>query len=194
MALFGTAKDKDVVKKVRKKKKGREFTTNVKTVVEIKTVGDIPPVVDARQAVSEGELNTAAINGYRSLKSDFIRYFIIKGSEGRSNRQFIISALQSMGVPVKENAVVDNNVIQEAFSSFSTEDLNETVRRKFNALKKLTSFYTDFYERARFSQDLHGDGDGIVDRMIEVYNYMDIMYLYFPESHTKRLDGDGDGT
>lgn len=189
MALFGSGKEKDVVKKVRKKKKGKELASSVKTVIEIKTVGDIPPIVEARQAVSEGELNQAAINGFRTMKKDYIRYFRVDPIAGGSNRDFIIKTLTSMGVDVSERAFVDNLAITEALDG--DEEAEENVKAKYNALRKLTRFYLDYYEKARFSHDLHGDGDDIVDRMIEVYNYMDIMYLYFPEANMKREMGNG---
>lgn len=184
MALFGSSKDKDVVKKVRKKKKGKELSSNVKTVIEIKTVGDIPPIIEARQAISEGELSQAAINGFRKMKKDYSRYFRLDHVQGSSNRDFLIRTMESMGMQVDERAHVDNLAFADAFET--EEEVEEQVKPKFNALKKLTSFYLDYYEKARFSQDLHGDGEDIVDRMIEVYNYMDIMYLYFPEANMSR--------
>lgn len=186
MALFGTRKEKDVVKKVRKKKKGKELASSVKTVIEIKTVGDIPPIIEARQAISEGELNQAAINGFRTMKRDYIRYFRVNPYAGGSNRDFIIRTLSSLGVTVKENAFVDNLAILEAIDG--GEESVENDRAKYNALRKLTRFYLEFYEKARFSHDLHGDGENIVDKMIEVYNYMDIMYLYFPEANMRKAE------
>ncbi len=187
MALFGSDKQKDVIKKVRKKKKGKELASSVKTVIEIKTVGDIPPIVEARQAISEGELNSAAINGFRAMKRDYIKYFRVDPVSGGSNRDFIIKTLASMGIGVSENAYVDNLAILEALDN--DEDAEENSKAKFNALRKLARFYLDYYEKARFSHDLHGDGEDIVDRMVEVYNYMDIMYLYFPEANMKRAIG-----
>lgn len=189
MALFGSGKQKDVVKKVRKKKKGKELASSVKTVIEIKTVGDIPPVVEARQAISEGELNKAAIEGFRAMKRDYIKYFRVDPVSGGSNRDFIIRTLRSMGVEVSENALVDNVSILEALDG--EDETEEDSRAKYNAMRKLAKFYLDFYEKARFSHDLHGDGEDIVDKMIEVYNYMDIMYLYFPESNMKRAQENG---
>lgn len=190
MALFGSSKDKDVVKKVRKKRKGKELSSSVKTVIEIKTVGDIPPIIEARQAISEGELNQAATEGFRKMKADYSRYFRVDPVRGSSNRDFIIRTLQSMDIGVDESAHVDNLAMLEAFDV--DEDLGESQRPKFNALRKLTTFYLDYYEQARFSQDLHGDGEDIVDRMIEVYNYMDIMYLYFPEANMSKKEQEND--
>lgn len=185
MALFGTSKDKDVVKKVRKKKKTRELTSNVKTVIEIKTVGDIPPIVETRQKISDGELNEAAIDGFRALKRDYIRYFRVDPQTNASNREFVLRTLNDMGFPASEGASVDNNALIEAFNG--GKEISSAIKSKFNGLKKLTTFYIDYYEKARFSQELHGDGEDIVDRMIDVYNYMDIMYLYFPETSSKKV-------
>lgn len=187
--MFGSKKQKDVVKKVRKKKKGKELVSSVKTVIEIKTVGDIPPVVEARQSVSEGKLNKAAIDGFRAVKSDYIKYFRVNPVTGGSNRDFIITTLKSMGRQVGENALVDNMAILQAFDG--EEDAEDDSKAKFNALRKLAKFYLDYYEKARFSHDIDGEGDDIVDKMIEVYNYMDIMYLYFPESSMKRSPDNG---
>lgn len=188
MAIFGPGKNKDVVKKVRKKKKSKEIASSVKTVIEVKTVGDVPPIVEARQAISEGELNQAAINGFRTMKADYIKYFRVDPVSGGSNREFLVKTLGSMGIKVGESAYVDNAAITDALEV--DEEMDDSSRAKFNALRKLARFYLEYYEKARFSHDLHGDGEDIVDRMVEVYNYMDIMYLYFPESKFKRAPED----
>ncbi len=185
MALFGIKDSKDVVKKVRKKKKAKELTSNVKTVIEIKTVGDIPPIVEARQRISDGELNEAAIEGFRALKKDFIRYFRVEPHSSASNRDFILYTLDAMGHKPAENASVDNNSLLDSFNG--GQGIESDAKPKYSALKKLTTFYIDYYEKARFSHDLHGDGEDIVDRMADVYNYMDIMYLYFPETSTRKV-------
>ncbi len=187
MALFGerSKNNENGNGKKSKKKKPKEQTSNVKTVIEIKTVGDIPPIVEARQKISDGELNEAAIDGYRALKRDYIRYFRVDPQANASNRDFIIRTLKDLGYEAGENASVDNTAILDLFNG--GKDVDSAIKSKYSALKKLATFYLDYYEKARFSENLHGDGEDIVDRMIDVYNYMDIMYLYFPETSTRKV-------
>ena len=66
--------------------------------------------------------------------------------------------------------------------TFTTED---DSKNRAQALRKLLTFYLNFYEPARFAQEVSFDGDDLMNRFSEIYNYMDIMKLYFSDSDVR---------
>jgi hypothetical protein len=58
---------------------------------------------------------------------------------------------------------------------------------RLNALKKLTSFYLEYYERTKYGDEWSPDPETVIERLEDIYNYMDIMYLYY--STGKKVEG-----
>lgn len=185
MALFanGTKKVKSKKVKSAQPRRSRFVNQGVETVVEVKTVGDIPPVLEARKMIGEGDIDLAAKILFKAARDDYTRYFSTSGSSN-GNRHFFISEISSLKVALPEMAYVDNTTIKESLNRIEINPSDQRMENRVNALKKLASFYLDFYEKARFSKNYDFDGDGLVGRFSEIYNYMDIMALYFP-SHSE---------
>lgn len=185
----GGAETKKVIsdgnKKPRKQKTRFKGPTmeNVETVVEVKTVGDIPPALEARKLIGENDLIGAAKVTFQAAKKDYSRYFGARLSDSEGSRHFFINELSSMKIKVPENGYVDSFTIMEAFDdAVSTE---EDSKNRVQALRKLLTFYLNFYEPARFAQEVSFDGDDMMNRFSEIYNYMDIMKLYFSDSDVR---------
>ena len=163
----------------KKKDKSSQSNQSVEHVVEVKTIGDITPVIETRKLIGDNEYRKAIILAYNSAKSDYLRYFSESPVENESNRYFFIRSMKQFGIEIPETGYVDNHAIINSVSM--TPKLGQEKLNQFNALKKLAMFYLDLYEKAKFSKNPAIDGDTIVKRLIDIYNYMDIAKLYFPD-------------
>lgn len=186
MALFANNKTRTKTAKVKSKTKAKPRTKmrpsrfsneGVETVVEVKTVGDIPPVLEARKLLGDENINGAAQTLYKAARGDYVRYFSAKGDVTGGNRDFFITELATFNVKVPEIGLVDNYTITEAINGLKPEA--DEMMNRVNTLKKLSSFYLNYYEKARYSNDHQFDGEELVSKFSEIYNYMDIMKLYF---------------
>lgn len=162
--------------KLKKRKKEKRGS---RTVIKVKTVGDIPPVMSARRQLGNGEVSRAIIEGYNSAKNDYIRQFNVEVDRSLTNRQFLIREFNSLGITMPEEGNLDNGVIVDLMER--NVFISDTDKNRINALRKLTSFYIDFYERVRFSGNAKYDPAGVMEKLEEVYNYLDIMELYYAE-------------
>ncbi|MEM0156797.1 MAG: hypothetical protein QXN26_01860 [Thermoplasmataceae archaeon] len=172
-------------KKPRKQKSRFKGPTieNVETVVEVKTVGDIPPVLEAKKLIGENDIVGAAKVTFQAAKKDYSRFFGARMSDSEGNRHFFMNELSSMKINVPENGYVDSFTILEAFDDIVTTE--DDSKNRAQALRKLLTFYLNFYEPARFAEEVSFDGDDLINRFSEIYNYMDIMKLYFSDSDVK---------
>ncbi len=188
MALF-SKQPKKVVKQAKEKPKRQKSrfkgptVENVETVVEVKTVGDIPPALEARRLIGENDLQGAARITFQAAKKDYAKFFGASLRESEGNRQFFVSELAALDIKVPDYSLVDSFSLLESFESANTSD--DTRKNRIMALKKILIFYLNFYEKARFGPEVNFDGEDLMNRFSEIYNYMDIMKLYFPESDSK---------
>ncbi len=111
-----------------------------------------------------------------------------RGGEG--NRHFFIRLLRDIGVDVPEEALVDSKALTTAIAE-SQDRVDEKSRPRYNAVRKLVSIYLDFYETSRFSSGEQISGEQLVERLMDFYNYLDIMKLYFPDTGTGGRGGGG---
>lgn len=153
--------------------------SRAKTIIKIKTVGDIPPIAETRKLLGDGRIKKAIVTGYNYAKNDYMRFFSVSTDRSETNRQFIIRSLTEIGVEVPEYGYVDNHAIMDSMNSYVLTNISKS--EKFNALKKLTSFYLEYYERTRFSENWNPDSETIIQRLEDIYSYMDIMKLYYAE-------------
>jgi len=179
-----TAKQGKDKKEKRDKKKGA-VENPVERIVEVKTIGDIEPIVETRKLVGNEEYREAVILAYNSVKKDYVRYFSESTVSNESNRYFFIRSLKQFGIVIPETGYVDNHAIVEAMAA--APEPEEKLADKLSALKKLTLFYLDMYEKARFSKDYVVDESTIMDRLTDIYNYMDIAKLYFPNVEIRKM-------
>lgn len=167
------AKEKSTVQK----RKSRFSNEGVETVVEVKTVGDIPPVLEAKKFLGENDLGSAAKVLFKASRDDYVKFFSVANASSDGNRHFLISELSSFKIKVPEMGYVDNTTIMSSFDKLEAN--GDDMSNRINALKKLASFYLDYYEKARYSIDNQFDGEDMISNFSEIYNYMDIMRLYF---------------
>ncbi|KAA8923220.1 MAG: hypothetical protein F6Q11_01360 [Thermoplasma sp.] len=147
----------------------------VKTVIKVKTVGDVPAIVSARKSITEGKVKDAIISGYSNVKNDYVRYFGIQSTSQAGERSFIVSTLKGLGIDLPEEAVVDGKFIIDRISDI---DLTSS-EPKVACFVKIVEFYLKYYEKAKYSDSAIEDNGEIVDRLTGIYNYMDITKLYF---------------
>ncbi len=180
--------NKSKVDKQKKEKKDRRkgaVENPMERIVEVKTIGDIEPIVETRKLIGNEEYREAVILAYNSVKKDYIRYFSESSVPNESNRYFFIRSLKQFGIEIPETGYVDNHAIVEAMAA--APDPDEKLADRLSALKKLTLFYLDLYEKARFSKDFVVDESTIVDKLTDIYNYMDIAKLYFPNVEIRKM-------
>ncbi len=183
-----------------------------KTVLKIKTVDDIPVIKEMRKYIGNDDIKEAIIYGYTSAKNDYVRFF--NANNYGSNRLFIINELKKVNVDIKiddaytdnitiKNAIEKQNIkIQENRGNKIMEDNNEEDHalvendknddRKYYAIKKIALFYFNYYEIARFGYMVYDklDADEILEKVKDIYNYMDIMKLFYNDNH----DGNDDNS
>lgn len=171
-------------------KKIREDTQEEKTVLKIKTVDDIPVIKEMRKKIGNNERRDAILYAYASVKSDYTRYF---GAPGyKSNREFIFGEMENFNIkPEDEESRTDNIAIKALITDSNYPDKKDKASNdsntmdknsmKFFAIKKIALFYFNYYEIARFGdykwENL--DEKQMIDPVKDIYNYMDIMKLFY---------------
>ncbi|MHB1811597.1 MAG: hypothetical protein ACYCPR_04200 [Thermoplasmataceae archaeon] len=175
----------DKQKKEKKDRRKGAVENPMERIVEVKTIGDIEPIVETRKLIGNEEYREAVILAYNSVKKDYIRYFSESSAPNESNRYFFIRSMKQFGIEIPETGYVDNHAIVEAMAA--APDPDEKLADRLSALKKLTLFYLDLYEKARFSKDFVVDESTIVDKLTDIYNYMDIAKLYFPNVEIRKM-------
>ena len=157
----------------RKKKVVRE-----ETQIRVKTILDIPPLVNARRNVGNKEILKAAIEAKRDVQMDIERYFNINLGGNLPNMERIYKVLKESNKDLTEEIIVDPVSLALGTSLIGTKSTGDTQMREM-ALKKYASFLMDIYLPAAYSQDNEIDGDRIISEVTDIYNYMDIKKLYF---------------
>ena len=157
----------------RKKKVVRE-----ETQIRVKTILDIPPLVNARRNVGNKEILKAAMEGKRDVQKDIERYFNINLGGNLPNMERIYKILKDSNKDLSEEITVDPLSLALGTSMIGTKTTGETQMKEM-ALKKYASFLMEIYFPAVYSQDNEIDGERIVSQLTDIYNYMDIKRLYF---------------
>ena len=187
MDILKTPQTKIEIPPVKKKKswwnrsKG-SGSSETRTVVEIKTLGDIPPIVEVRKLIGNGDKNEGTVRGFNLAKADIARSFNTAQKPGESNRKFLIRILREAGIDIPDEAYVDNTALKNAMKN----SLSVSESNKIDALKKLAFFYVDYYEKAKFSNEVYSTDDDIIDRLMDLYNYLDVAKLYYPSHEQGR--------
>ena len=151
------------------------------TQVRVKHVGDIPPMVEARRLIGNEDTRSAIITLYSAAKKDYSRYFKVELNDNEPNRQFLIRSFMTFGINIPEEGNLDNTFIQDYMND--PPSINENMVNQFSALRKLATFYLEFYEKVRFSSGFKGDPELILEKASDIYNYMDVPKLYYPEAY-----------
>lgn len=185
MGLFSNDKKKvKTVKKsskpARQKSRAGKNVQTVETVVEVKTVGDIPPMLEARKLLGEEHLEKAASVTYQAARDDYCRYFSRPKPSGTGEREFIIREIKDLKGTIGSGALVDGYSMHEALDGITPS--SDMEKERLNALKRLVTYFLNYYEPARFAKSVQFSGDEMLDKFEGIYNYMDIMKLYFADA------------
>ncbi|MCL4314660.1 MAG: hypothetical protein M1454_02905 [Candidatus Thermoplasmatota archaeon] len=156
---------------------GKKKQRDGDTIVEVKRVEDIPPMIEANRLVLNQDYRGAIFLLFRSMKGDFIRSTGFEERGGLTNRQFLVEGFQKFGIKPKDDAYTDNYYLKDVI--LQPPALNEDKINQYNALRKLTNFYIDYYERAAFSLYPLNDPDKIIEKASEFYSFLNIVALYF---------------
>ncbi|MCL4335335.1 MAG: hypothetical protein M1402_04480 [Candidatus Thermoplasmatota archaeon] len=150
-----------------------------KTVIKVRSVGDIPPIVNARKLVGDGNMQEAIKRGFNRAKQDYCSQFSVTPSPSDTNRQFLIREFALNGINIPDEAYLDNSLFSEAMNKGS--EIPQWNKNRIMALRKLTAFYLDYYEKARFQGPVKDDPNTVIEKLTDVYNYLDIMKLYYTQ-------------
>ncbi len=149
------------------------------TVVEVKRVEDIPPIIEASRILLTQNYRRAITVMFKAMRNDYARFFRTKIPAGVTNRQFIIEGYKDFGIVLDESAYTDNYYLVDAVAA--PPPINEGKINQYNALRKLTYFYLDYFEPSTFSVIPIENPDKIMERVSEFYSFMNIVKLYFEE-------------
>jgi len=161
------------------KKTGKKQREEVRTKIEVITVGDTPPIVEARKMIGDNNPRGAIINSFNAVKSDYIRFFGLKQSGRETARQFLVRSFREINVNVPEDSMMDTVIFLDSVKS-PPSTLPKDLENRFTVLKKITNFCLNYYERAKFSDPMEVDEGKIIEKLEDIYTYMDITKLYFP--------------
>ena len=161
------------------KKPGKKQREEVRTKIEVITVGDTPPIVEARKMIGDSNPKGAIITSFNAVKSDYIRFFGVKQAGRETARQFLARSFREMNVNVPEESMMDSVIFLDSVKS-PPQNLQKEMENRFTVLKKITSFCLNYYERAKFSDPMEVDEGKIIEKLEDIYTYLDITKLYFP--------------
>lgn len=168
-----------MAKLFKKKKPVKRTREEVRTKIEVITVGDTPPIVEARKMIGENNPREAVINAFSAVKSDYIRFFGLKNGGKETARKFLARSFKDMGVEVPEESMLDSVIFLD-YVKKQPPNLPKEMENRFTVLKKITAFCLNYYEKAKFSDPAYVDDGKILDKLEDIYTYMDITKLYFP--------------
>ncbi len=165
-----------------KKPKKRGFfsrrTPQVKeeTKIRVKTIMDIPPLVNARRNVGNNEIIKGAIQGKKEAQKDIERYYNISLDSNLPVLVSIKNAMSNKDFQLRSETVVDHEMFE-----LDTAKLPNTEEQdmKLMTLKKFSVYVFEVYLPAMYAQTEQIEGSKLVSLLTDVYNYMDLKKLYY---------------
>lgn len=151
----------------------------VDTVVEVKRVEDIPPIIEANRILLNQDYRRAISLLFKAMRADYSRFYISGIKESVQNRQFLIESYREFGMDLDRRAYTDNFYLVDAVAA--PPPINEDKINQYNALRKLTYFYLDYYEPANYSISPVPNPETIMERATEFYSFLNIVKLYFED-------------
>ncbi|MEM0155737.1 MAG: hypothetical protein QW597_03940 [Thermoplasmataceae archaeon] len=162
-----------------KNNKKNRLREEVRTKIEVITIGDTPPIVEARKLIGENKTRDAVIGAFNAVKADYIRFFGLKNNGKETARRFLVRSFKDLGVEVPEEAMLDSVVFLD-FVKTPPQNLPKDYDNRYTVLKKITALCLNYYERAKFADPNFVDDGKVLDKLEDIYTYMDITKLYFP--------------
>ncbi|MHB1440471.1 MAG: hypothetical protein ACYCSO_04645 [Cuniculiplasma sp.] len=165
-----------------KKKRGffskRKRSANEETKIRVKTLLDIPPLVNARRNVGNKDMFKAATEAKRDVQKDIERYFNINLGGNLPNMARIYKILKDSDSDLTEDVVVDSISLALETAMIGTKSTGDQQLKEM-ALKKYATFLMETYLPAAYSEDNQIDGEKLISQITDIYNYLDIKKLYF---------------
>lgn len=171
-----------------KKKKLLEFVkkrSKEEVVVNIKTITDIPPVQEARKKFGNGN-NIGAVNGaLNDISSDISRYFNFQFNPKYSMLYNIYKKMVDFEKDISPDIIVDREsfIIESAQIPIPDDGKEANL---LSAIRKFGVFIFDVYNPIRYARKLEMSPDDVIKRMVEIYSYMDLKELFYPDSRMRR--------
>jgi hypothetical protein len=162
-----------------KNNKKNRLREEVRTKIEVITIGDTPPIVEARKLIGENRTRDAVVGAFNAVKADYIKFFGLKNNGRETARRFLVRSFKEIGIEVPEEAMLDSVVFLD-FVKTPPPTLSREYENRFTVLKKITALCLNYYERAKFADPNFTDDGKILDKLEDIYTYMDITKLYFP--------------
>ena len=166
----------------KRKRKGffsrRKKAVREETQIRVKTILDIPPLVNARRNIGNRDVLKAAIDAKRDVQKDIERYFSINLGGNLPNMGRLYKALKETNKDLTEEITVDPVSLELGTALIGTKSNGDTQMKEM-ALKKYAAFVMGIYLPAVYSQEEEIEGDKIISMLTDIYDYMDIKKLYF---------------
>ena len=166
----------------KRKRKGffsrRKKAVREETQIRVKTILDIPPLVNARRNIGNRDVLKAATDAKRDVQKDIERYFSINLGGNLPNMGRLYKALKETNKDLTEEITVDPVSLELGTALIGTKSNGDTQMKEM-ALKKYAAFVMGIYLPAVYSQEEEIEGDKIISMVTDIYDYMDIKKLYF---------------
>jgi hypothetical protein len=159
--------------------------TQTEKVVEVKTIADIPPIKAVRRYTSENDLVRAAVQGKEFAENDIKRSFSVNFNPNFTTLYNIFKVFKERDGDITDDILVDREIFILQTAGIKPGN-NQNDENFLGALRKLAMFIFDVYDRVRFAKDVNLTGDEIVKKLTDIYNYLDVKELYYPDSRNKR--------
>ena len=183
--------DKEAIKEIqdilsgdnsKRKRKGffsrRKKAVREETQIRVKTILDIPPLVNARRNIGNRDVLKAATDAKRDVQKDIERYFSINLGGNLPNMSRLYKALKETNKDLTEEITVDTVSLELGTALTGTKSSGDNQMKEM-ALKKYAAFVMGIYLPAVYSQDEEIEGEKIISMVTDIYDYMDIKKLYF---------------
>ncbi len=166
----------------KRKRKGffsrRKKAVREETQIRVKTILDIPPLVNARRNIGNRDVLKAATDAKRDVQKDIERYFSINLGGNLPNMSRLYKALKETNKDLTEEITVDTVSLELGTALTGTKSSGDNQMKEM-ALKKYAAFVMGIYLPAVYSQDEEIEGEKIISMVTDIYDYMDIKKLYF---------------
>ncbi len=155
------------------------------TVVNIRTITEIPPIIDVRQKFGNGNYIGAINSAMEYIENDISRFFNVQFNKKYTTLYNLYKQLAGFEKDISLDIIIDKEsfVIETSQIDIPKETKQENL---LSSLRKFGIFIYDVYNPMRYARKMELSIDDIVKRMVDIYSYMDLKEIYFPDSRTRR--------
>ncbi|MCL4357001.1 MAG: hypothetical protein M1460_03940 [Candidatus Thermoplasmatota archaeon] len=155
------------------------------TVVNIRTIADIPPIIDVRQKLGNGNYIGAINSAMEYIENDISKFFNVQFNKKYTTLFNLYKQMVVFEKDISPDIIIDKEsfVIETSQIPIPKETKEENL---LSAIRKFGIFIYDVYNPMRYARKMELSIDDVVKRMVDIYSYMDLKELYFPDSRTRR--------